>query len=88
MSADTVVAWRTSTGWAFPPKSLALSCDYGQLPAALTCLVTLSSVFVLEYYLDTLWKGTVLFIACLVLITFGILRKVRVSASNPTPPPV
>ncbi|ERE81384.1 putative transmembrane protein C8orfK29 [Cricetulus griseus] len=41
------------------------------------CLVVLSSVFVLEYYLDTLWKGTLLFIVCLLLICCGILRQVE-----------
>ncbi|XP_051015303.1 cation channel sperm-associated auxiliary subunit TMEM249 [Acomys russatus] len=34
-------------------------------------------VFVLEYYLDTLWKGTLLFIFCFVLIAFDILTEVE-----------
>ncbi|XP_010628975.1 transmembrane protein 249 [Fukomys damarensis] len=32
-------------------------------------------VFVLEYYLDTLWKGTLLFVVCLVLVSLDILRQ-------------
>ncbi|XP_077019413.1 cation channel sperm-associated auxiliary subunit TMEM249 [Tamandua tetradactyla] len=35
------------------------------------------NVFVLEYYLDTLWKGTLLFVVCLVLVSFGLVSKVR-----------
>ncbi|KAM8784526.1 cation channel sperm-associated auxiliary subunit TMEM249 [Rhynchonycteris naso] len=35
------------------------------------------NVFVLEYYLDTLWKGTLLFIVCLLVFSFGLLNKVR-----------
>ncbi|KAH0518845.1 Transmembrane protein 249, partial [Microtus ochrogaster] len=34
-------------------------------------------VFVLEYYLDTLWKGTLLFIVCLVLVCSGVLQTVQ-----------
>ncbi|OBS67202.1 hypothetical protein A6R68_04294, partial [Neotoma lepida] len=34
-------------------------------------------VFVLEYYLDTLWKGMLLFIFCLVLVCCGALNKVE-----------
>ncbi|XP_008832758.1 transmembrane protein 249 [Nannospalax galili] len=34
-------------------------------------------VFVLEYYLDTLWKGTVLFIVCLLLVSCDVLKKVQ-----------
>uniref|UniRef100_A0AAQ4VMS7 Transmembrane protein 249 n=1 Tax=Mus musculus TaxID=10090 RepID=A0AAQ4VMS7_MOUSE len=34
-------------------------------------------VFVLEYYLDTLWKGTMLFIICLVFISCNVLREVK-----------
>uniref|UniRef100_A0A8C7BYN3 Transmembrane protein 249 n=1 Tax=Neovison vison TaxID=452646 RepID=A0A8C7BYN3_NEOVI len=30
------------------------------------------NVFVLEYYLDTLWKGALLFVVCLVLVSFGL----------------
>lgn len=33
-------------------------------------------VFVLEYYLDTLWKGMLLFVVCLFLISFGIVSQV------------
>lgn len=33
-------------------------------------------VFVLEYYLDTLWKGTLLFIVCILLISFGLVSEV------------
>uniref|UniRef100_A0A673VS29 Transmembrane protein 249 n=1 Tax=Suricata suricatta TaxID=37032 RepID=A0A673VS29_SURSU len=35
------------------------------------------SVFVLEYYLDTLWKGTLLFVVCLFLFCFGLVSQVR-----------
>ncbi|XP_055482618.1 cation channel sperm-associated auxiliary subunit TMEM249 [Psammomys obesus] len=34
-------------------------------------------VFVFEYYLDTLWKGTLLFIFCLVLVSCDVLRQVE-----------
>lgn len=83
MSADTVVVWRPSTGWALFPNSLALSCGCGQLPAVLMCWVLLSSVFVFEYYLDTLWKGTLLFIFCLGLVSCGSLREVKALAPHP-----
>ncbi|XP_032746658.1 transmembrane protein 249 [Rattus rattus] len=33
-------------------------------------------VFVLEYYLDTLWKGILLFIICLIFISCNILKEV------------
>ncbi|XP_021574214.1 transmembrane protein 249 [Carlito syrichta] len=38
---------------------------------------TLPNVFVLEYYLDTLWKGMLLFVVCIVLVSFGSLREVQ-----------
>ncbi|XP_039320462.1 cation channel sperm-associated auxiliary subunit TMEM249 [Saimiri boliviensis] len=34
-------------------------------------------VFVLEYYLDTLWKGMLLFVVCVVLVSVSSLRKVQ-----------
>ncbi|XP_021577951.2 cation channel sperm-associated auxiliary subunit TMEM249 [Ictidomys tridecemlineatus] len=34
-------------------------------------------VFVLEYYLDTLWKGLLLFVICLVLVCSGFVRQVE-----------
>ncbi|XP_045431798.1 transmembrane protein 249 [Pipistrellus kuhlii] len=34
-------------------------------------------VFVLEYYLDTLWKGALLFLVCLFLVIFGLVSQVR-----------
>ncbi|XP_071458513.1 cation channel sperm-associated auxiliary subunit TMEM249 [Marmota flaviventris] len=34
-------------------------------------------VFVLEYYLDTLWKGLLLFFVCLVLVCSGFVRQVE-----------
>lgn len=37
---------------------------------------TLPAVFVLEYYLDTLWKGTLLFVVCLLLVSFGVVSQV------------
>uniref|UniRef100_A0A9L0R6B7 Transmembrane protein 249 n=1 Tax=Equus caballus TaxID=9796 RepID=A0A9L0R6B7_HORSE len=35
------------------------------------------NVFVLEYYLDTLWKGTLLFVVCLLFVSFGFLSQVQ-----------
>ncbi|XP_007464664.1 PREDICTED: transmembrane protein 249 [Lipotes vexillifer] len=35
------------------------------------------NVFVLEYYLDTLWKGTLLFIVCVFLVSFGLVSEVQ-----------
>ncbi|XP_040350699.1 cation channel sperm-associated auxiliary subunit TMEM249 isoform X5 [Herpailurus yagouaroundi] len=35
------------------------------------------NVFVLEYYLDTLWKGTLLFVVCLLLVSFGFVSQVQ-----------
>ncbi|XP_059757272.1 cation channel sperm-associated auxiliary subunit TMEM249 [Balaenoptera ricei] len=35
------------------------------------------NVFVLEYYLDTLWKGTLLFIVCFFLVSFGLVSEVQ-----------
>ncbi|XP_035132685.1 cation channel sperm-associated auxiliary subunit TMEM249 [Callithrix jacchus] len=35
------------------------------------------NVFVLEYYLDTLWKGMLLFIVCAVLVSVSSLREVK-----------
>ncbi|XP_058421279.1 cation channel sperm-associated auxiliary subunit TMEM249 [Diceros bicornis minor] len=35
------------------------------------------NVFVLEYYLDTLWKGTLLFVVCLILVSFGFVSQVQ-----------
>lgn len=49
------------------------------------CRIVLSSVFVLEYFLDTLWKGMLLFIFCLVLVCTGTLEQVRGPAPHPTP---
>ncbi|XP_052604102.1 cation channel sperm-associated auxiliary subunit TMEM249, partial [Peromyscus californicus insignis] len=40
-------------------------------------------VFVLEYFLDTLWKGMLLFIFCLVLVCTGTLKQVRGPAPHP-----
>nr|XP_012615337.1 transmembrane protein 249 [Microcebus murinus] len=34
-------------------------------------------VFVLEYYLDTLWKGTLLFVVCVILVSVSSLRQVQ-----------
>ncbi|XP_045633385.1 transmembrane protein 249 [Ursus americanus] len=34
------------------------------------------NVFVLEYYLDTLWKGALLFVVCLFLVSFGLVSQV------------
>lgn len=51
------------------------------------------TVFVLEYYLDTLWKGTLLFVICLLLVSLDILRQVCSSSpipgiAVPLPPPL
>lgn len=71
--------------WVGPfPKSLALSCGSGQLPAFLMCWIMLPSVFVLEYYLDSLWKGMLLFVICLVFVSCNVLRQVRAPAPHPT----
>ncbi|XP_016040615.1 cation channel sperm-associated auxiliary subunit TMEM249 [Erinaceus europaeus] len=35
------------------------------------------NVFVLEYYLDTLWKGTLLFVACLVVVISVLMNQVQ-----------
>lgn len=66
------------------PQIPGTALAYGQLPAVLTCWVTPSSVFVLEYYLDTLWKGILLFIICLICISCNILKEVRAPAPHPT----
>ncbi|KAM4865434.1 cation channel sperm-associated auxiliary subunit TMEM249 [Thomomys bottae] len=34
-------------------------------------------VFVLEYYLDTLWKGALLFLICLILVSCNFFRQVQ-----------
>ncbi|XP_008252246.2 cation channel sperm-associated auxiliary subunit TMEM249 [Oryctolagus cuniculus] len=34
-------------------------------------------VFVLQYYLDTLWKGALLFVVCLALVSLDFVRQVR-----------
>ncbi|XP_037658991.1 transmembrane protein 249 isoform X4 [Choloepus didactylus] len=49
----------------------------------------LPNVFVLEYYLDTLWKGMVLFVVCLLLVSLGPLSKVCAPGPDPhgLPPP-
>lgn len=41
----------------------------------------------LEYYLDTLWKGTLLFVACLFLVSLGLVSQVWVSGPAPHGPP-
>ncbi|XP_058132252.1 cation channel sperm-associated auxiliary subunit TMEM249 [Dasypus novemcinctus] len=38
-------------------------------------------VFVLEYYLDTLWKGSLLFAVCLLLVVFGVVSEVHRQAT-------
>lgn len=84
MGVDTVVPLRASAGWTLSPNSLVLSWSHGQLLAVLTCWVLPPSVFVLEYYLDTLWKGMLLFVICLVFISCNILGQVRGPAPHPT----
>ncbi|XP_004618771.1 cation channel sperm-associated auxiliary subunit TMEM249 [Sorex araneus] len=34
-------------------------------------------VFVLEYYRDSLWKGTLLFVVCFLLVSFNIVSQVQ-----------
>lgn len=69
--------------WEGPPGTVQ---QLGQLRAVLMCWAMLSSVFVLEYYLDTLWKGTLLFIVCLVLVCSDVLSTVRAPAPHPPLP--
>lgn len=73
LTAAASPAW----GGLFPAGALAPSppaASRGRLssrgPAAS------SPVFVLEYYLDTLWKGTLLFVVCLFLISCGLVSQV------------
>lgn len=35
-----------------------------------------TAVFLLEYYLDTLWKGMLLFVVCLLLLSSGLVNQV------------
>lgn len=42
----------------------------------LTHLPSPRAVFVLEYYLDTLWKGALLFLVCFILVSFGLVSQV------------
>lgn len=64
-------------GRAVPGRALALpppAASRGRLSSH--AAATPSPVFVLEYYLDTLWKGTLLFVVCLLFVSFGFLSQV------------
>lgn len=55
---------------ALPPRAASRSPVFSRVLGAPPL------VFVLEYYLDTLWKGTLLFIVCILLISFGLVSEV------------
>uniref|UniRef100_A0A8C3W2W2 Transmembrane protein 249 n=1 Tax=Catagonus wagneri TaxID=51154 RepID=A0A8C3W2W2_9CETA len=73
----------TSGGKPFQLWALGLFCTERNLAKRLknNCFYPFTqqqpNVFVLEYYLDTLWKGTLLFAVCLLLISFGFVSQVR-----------
>lgn len=50
-------------------------------------LIVLPAVLVLEYYLDTLWKGTLLFVACMGILSLNVLKQVRAPGPHPRPAP-
>ncbi|XP_042110499.1 cation channel sperm-associated auxiliary subunit TMEM249 [Ovis aries] len=56
---------------ALPPRAASRSPVFSRVLGAPPL------VFVLEYYLDTLWKGTLLFIVCILLISFGLVSEVQ-----------
>uniref|UniRef100_F7E5M3 Transmembrane protein 249 n=2 Tax=Cercopithecinae TaxID=9528 RepID=F7E5M3_MACMU len=73
----------TSIGWRFQLWSLGLSSPERHLARRLKnnsfypFMQQQPNVFVLEYYLDTLWKGMLLFVVCVVLVSLGSLREVQ-----------
>ncbi|XP_026305488.1 LOW QUALITY PROTEIN: transmembrane protein 249, partial [Piliocolobus tephrosceles] len=73
----------TSIGWRFQLWSLGLSCPERHLARRLKnnsfypFVQQQPNVFVLEYYVDTLWKGMLLFVVCVALVSLGSLREVQ-----------
>ena len=64
-------------GGLFRARALALPPRAASRSPVSSCVLAASPpVFVLEYYLDTLWKGTLLFIVCILLISFGLVSEV------------
>ncbi|XP_024428129.1 cation channel sperm-associated auxiliary subunit TMEM249 [Desmodus rotundus] len=74
---------RTSLGKRFQLWNLGLFCNERHLAKRLKSnsfypfTELQPNVFVLEYYLDTLWKGTLLFVVCLFLVSFGLVNQVQ-----------
>lgn len=66
---------------AWSPGTVTRGC--GQGLAVLTRPRRAPLVFVLEYYLDSLWKGMLLFVVCLLLLSFGLVSQV--GAPGPVP---
>ncbi|OWK04356.1 hypothetical protein Celaphus_00016095 [Cervus elaphus hippelaphus] len=65
-------------GWLFRARALALPPRAAsRSPVFSRVFAAPPPVFVLEYYLDTLWKGTLLFIVCILLISFGLVSEVQ-----------
>ena len=68
---------RPTWGGLFRARALALPPRAASRSPVSSCVLAASPpVFVLEYYLDTLWKGTLLFIVCILLISFGLVSEV------------
>ncbi|KAL0599202.1 Transmembrane protein 249, partial [Plecturocebus cupreus] len=73
----------TSFGWRFQLWSLGLFRPEHHLARRLKknsfypFQQQQPNVFVLEYYLDTLWKGMLLFVVCVVLVSVSSLREVQ-----------
>lgn len=64
-------------GRVFRAPTLALSPPAASRGTLSSCAAAAPPpVFVLEYYLDTLWKGTLLFVVCLLLVSFGLVSQV------------
>ncbi|KAM5315108.1 cation channel sperm-associated auxiliary subunit TMEM249 [Glossophaga mutica] len=74
---------RSSFGKRFQLWNLGLFCNERHLAKRLRSngfypfTELQPNVFVLEYYLDTLWKGTLLFVVCLCLVSFGLVNQVQ-----------
>ncbi|XP_036159631.1 transmembrane protein 249 [Myotis myotis] len=80
---DLIFSLPTPPGKRFQLWALGLFCTEHHLARRLrnnSCYPFTQqqpNVFVLEYYLDTLWKGALLFLVCLVLIISGLVSQVR-----------
>uniref|UniRef100_F1N6X3 Transmembrane protein 249 n=1 Tax=Bos taurus TaxID=9913 RepID=F1N6X3_BOVIN len=71
-------------GGLFRARALALPPQAASRSPLSSCVLAASPpVFVLEYYLDTLWKGTLLFIVCILLISFGLVSEGRTVCQGP-----